>query len=140
VVETGRYQWLSHRSYKLNEITILFFHLDNIMTIIEEGISTLQPLSSSINNYEFQYSLSVRRLIECNSQKIELLNIDLCTGMDDFEDKLGLLVSDYFKQNFQAVKEVSMETCSAEFVRMIMDSLPNLGKMAERGRTASPKS
>jgi hypothetical protein len=120
-VESNRYRWLSRRSYKLNEIAISFSGLANIIAMINEGISTLQALSSSdSSDKDFQNALSVRCLIECNHHHLQIVSIE-----DDDNLDCGLL-SHYLRQNFRAVQEVSINTFSADTAHLIMDSLPNL--------------
>jgi hypothetical protein len=119
-VSRDRYEWLSRRSHKLEELTISIsdfhqVHFDEI------DLSSIQIYGVRSNAECIMNALSVLQLIKCNPRvkKLEIIE-------DKHEYTSDDRILRYLSQYCQEANEVIMTSASAEALRLVMAGFPNL--------------
>jgi hypothetical protein len=118
-----RYQWLSDRRYKLDDIEIRFDHLETALGEIDEiSYESCLLAASQISDYDVMIALYSLHLVEYNPH-LKMLTIE---GDDESGSAFICRMIHYLSQRCPEVKDIAILSMSANIVRLVMDSFPKL--------------
>jgi hypothetical protein len=126
IADGHRTEWMSRRGYQVDYVSIHFSifanRLDSIRNI------SLASCSSAFGQYNDYFSveiLSTLRLVECSPH---INTLSLFVGDQKYTLYKRIIV-DYLSQHCQHVTKIVISIASAEAVRLLLASFPNLSKI-----------